>query len=113
MGMTPNGLSCWQPETAGKIFLEMTIGECLDQRAEEFPAKEATVYSCYPEFSGALDIRWTYPAYPYQANAVAKGLLTLGLKRGERFVQFGIPPEQRHAVRFLVERGVSHPGPKR
>jgi hypothetical protein len=33
--------------------------------------------------------------------------------RVERFVQFGIPPEQRYAVRFLVEWGVSHPGSKR
>jgi fatty-acyl-CoA synthase len=61
----------------------MTIGACLDQRAGEFPTKEAIVYSCYPEFGGALDIRWTYPAYRDQANAVAKGLLALGLQRGE------------------------------
>jgi fatty-acyl-CoA synthase len=83
MSMTPDGLSCWQAETAGEILLEMTIGECLDQRAEEFPTKEAIVYSCYPEFGGALDIRWTYAAYHDQVNAVAKGLLALGLRRGD------------------------------
>ena len=83
MSMTSDGLSCWQAETAGELLLDMTIGECLDQRAEEFPTKEAIVYSCYPEFGGALDIRWTYPEYRDQANSVAKGLIALGLKRGE------------------------------
>src|SRR5215471_14816613 len=83
MSMTSDGLSCWQAETAGEPLLEMTIGECLDQRAEAFPTKDAIVYSCYPEFGGALDIRWTYAAYHDQANAVAKGLLALGLKRGD------------------------------
>ena len=83
MSMTSDGLSYWQAEAAGEPLLDMTIGECLDQRAEEFPTKEAIVYSCYPEFGGALDIRWTYPAYRDQANTVAKGLLALGLKRGD------------------------------
>jgi len=31
------------------------------------------VYSCYPEFGGALDIRWTYAQYREQANATAVG----------------------------------------
>jgi fatty-acyl-CoA synthase len=83
MSMTPDGLSWWQAETAGEPLLDMTIGACLDQRAEAFPTKEAIVYSCYPEFGGALDIRWTYLAYRDQANAVAKGLMALGLKRGD------------------------------
>ncbi len=83
MGMTNDGLSYWQAETDGEPLLEMTVGQLLDQRAEEFPYREAIVYSNYPEFGGALDIRWTYPQYRDQANAVAKGLLALGLQNGD------------------------------
>src|SRR5206468_434839 len=40
------------------------------------------VYSCYPEFGDALNLRWTYRDYRDRANALARGLLALGLARG-------------------------------
>jgi fatty-acyl-CoA synthase len=83
MGMTNDGLSYWQAESEGVTLLNQTIGDLLDQRAAEHPAKEAVVYSCYPEFGGALDIRWTYQEYCARANAVAKALMALGLNKGE------------------------------
>src|SRR5215471_18785496 len=83
MGMSTDGLSYWQAETEGTRLLDTTIGDLLDRRADELPAQEAIVYSCYPEFGGALDIRWTYQEYRERANAVARGLLALGLKKGE------------------------------
>jgi fatty-acyl-CoA synthase len=83
MGMTNDGLSYWQAETDGEPLLEITIGDLLDLRAEEHPAKEALVYSCYPEFGGALDIRWTYAEYRERVNAVARGLMALGLNKGD------------------------------
>src|SRR6266700_1068941 len=83
MGMTNDGLSYWQAETDGESLLEITIGDLLDLRAQEHPAKEALVYSCYPEFGGALDIRWTYAEYRERVNAVAHGLMALGLNKGD------------------------------
>jgi fatty-acyl-CoA synthase len=83
MGMTINGLSHWQAESEGIELLDTTIGDLLDQRADELPTQEAIVYTCYPEFGGALNIRWTYQEYRERVNAVAKGLLTLGLKKGD------------------------------
>jgi fatty-acyl-CoA synthase len=83
MGMTNDGLSYWQAESEGIELLETTIDDLLDRRADELPAQEAVVYSCYPEFGDALNIRWTYQDYREQANAVAKGLLALGLNRGD------------------------------
>jgi fatty-acyl-CoA synthase len=58
MGMTQDGLSFWQAEAVGEPLLESSIGDLLDQRAAELADLEAVVYSCYPEFGGALDIRW-------------------------------------------------------
>ncbi len=83
MGMMNNGLSYWQAETEGIDLLDLTMGDLLDQRAEEIPSQEAIVYSCYPEFGDALNIRWTYLDYRNRANAVAKGLLALGLQQGD------------------------------
>lgn len=83
MGMTTDGLSYWQAETEGINLLDITIGDLLDRRADELPAQEAVVYSCYPEFGDALNIRWSYQEYRERANAVAKGLLALGLHKGD------------------------------
>jgi acyl-CoA synthetase (AMP-forming)/AMP-acid ligase II len=83
MGMMNNGLSYWQAETEGIYLLDLTLGDLLDQRAEEDPSQEAIVYSCYPAFGDALNIRCTYKDYRIRANAVAKGLLALGLNKGD------------------------------
>jgi fatty-acyl-CoA synthase len=83
MAMTNDGLSYWQAESEGIELLDITIGDLLDRRADELPAQEAVVYSCYPEFGGALDIRWTYREYRERANAVARGLMALGLNKGD------------------------------
>jgi len=81
--MTTDGLSYWQAENEGIELLDLTMGDLLDQRAEELPSQEAIVYSCYPEFGDALNIRWTYQDYRDRANAIAKGLMALGLNKGD------------------------------
>ncbi len=83
MGMTTDGLSYWQAESEGIALLEMTIGDLLDRRADELAAQEAIVYSCYPEFGDTLTLQWSYQEYRERANAVAKGLLALGLHKGD------------------------------
>ena len=83
MGMTNDGLSYWQAETEGIDLLEMTIGDLLDRRAAELPLQEAVVYSCYSEFDGSHEVRWTYQEYRERANQVACGLMALGLNKGD------------------------------
>src|SRR5581483_2720395 len=83
MSLTNDGLSYWKADSAGEPLLETTVGDLLDRRAQELPEREALVYSCYPEFDGALDIRWTYSEYRDQADEVARGLMALGLRKGE------------------------------
>ncbi|HEY6543187.1 MAG TPA: AMP-binding protein [Ktedonobacteraceae bacterium] len=83
MGMTNDGLSYWQAETGGIELLDTTLGDLLDSRAEDMSDVEAVVYSCYPEFRGALDIRWTYAEYRTRVDATARGLMALGLQKGD------------------------------
>src|SRR2546429_9908358 len=77
MGISTDGRSYWQAESEGIDLLDITIGDLLDRRADELPTQEAIVYSCYPEFGDALNIRWTYQDYHERANAVTKGLMPL------------------------------------
>ncbi len=90
MGMTKDGLSYWQAEAAGDPLLETTVGDLLDRRASELPGRNAVVYSCYPEFGGALDIRWTYQDYRDHADEVARGLMALGLKKGDHIAVWAV-----------------------
>jgi len=90
MGMTTDGLSYWQAESEGIELLDTTIGNLLDRRAEELPTQEAVVYSCYPEFGEALNLRWTYQEYRERANQVARGLMALGLHKGDHIAVWAI-----------------------
>src|SRR5258708_36302910 len=90
MGMTNDGLSYWQAESDGVPLLEMAIGDLLDRRADEIPTQEALVYSCYPEFGGAFDIRWTYQQYRERVNEIARGLMALGLNKGDHVAIWAI-----------------------
>lgn len=90
MGIPTDGLSYWQAENEGFDLLDTTIGDLLDRCTAEFPLQEAVVYSCYPEFGDAFNIRWTYREYRERANAVAKGLLALGLKKGDHIAVLAV-----------------------
>lgn len=83
MGMSNDGLAYWQAEMAGDPLLKVTIGDLLDQRASEFPEQAALVYACYPEYKDPLELHWTYQQYRQRANEVARGLMALGLQKGE------------------------------
>src|SRR5260221_8675152 len=90
MGMTTDGLSSWQAELTSEPLLEVTIGDLLDRRAQELATQDAVVYSCYPEFGGAMDIRWTYQEYRERADQVARGLLALGLNKNEHITVWAV-----------------------
>lgn len=55
----------------------MTVGELLTQTAVKYPASDALVVPYQ-------DIRWTYHELNHRAETVAAGLLSLGLRPGER-----------------------------
>src|SRR5712691_1704832 len=90
MGITNEGLSYWQAESEGIDLLDTTIGDLLDRRADELPTQEAIVYSCYPELGDALNLRWTYQDYRERANRVARGLMALGLQKGDHIAVWAV-----------------------
>jgi fatty-acyl-CoA synthase len=70
----------WEAESRGIELINLTIGDLLDERAEAIPDKEALVYK-YPEIG--LNLRLNYRQYRDEVNRLAKGLLALGIEKGE------------------------------
>lgn len=54
---------------------EKTIGEWLEYRAQENPDKEYIVFS-------DRDLRWTFKVFNDRVDRLAKGLLSIGIKKG-------------------------------
>ena len=70
----------WEAESRGIDLIHLTIGDLLDRQAAAQPDKEALVYH-YPELG--LCLRLTFREYRDEVNRLAKGLLALGINRGE------------------------------
>ena len=70
----------WDAETFGEAAIDVTIGDVLDRQAHAHPDREALVYH-YPEIG--LQLRLTYARLRDEVNRVAKGLLALGVGRGD------------------------------
>ncbi len=74
-------LAYWEAEDFGVDLIDQTLGELLDQRADEQPDKEALVYH-YPEIG--LELRLTYSQYREVVNRLAKGLIAIGVEVGDQ-----------------------------
>src|SRR5687768_10318508 len=55
--------------------MSKTLGDFLDEMASRFPENEAIVFK---------EERYTYKDFQDQANRIAKGLIKLGLKKGDK-----------------------------
>ncbi len=56
--------------------MEVTMGQLLDMQAQLYPEHEAVVYP----FEG---IRWTYSEFRYRVNQIARGMLKMGIEKGD------------------------------
>jgi fatty-acyl-CoA synthase len=74
------GRAYWEAEGFGDALLNITTGDLLNHRARSQPDKEALVYN-YPEIG--LSMRLTYRQYREESDRLSKGLLALGIGKGE------------------------------
>ena len=76
------------PDVSGKLFkdqevlsveslIEITMGDLLDETAKRFPNNDAVVYTDRP-------YRRTYAEFAAETDLVARGLMALGIKRGDK-----------------------------
>ncbi len=64
-------------------FFEVTFGDLLDQRVQEYGDKEAIRYV------SPIEGLWTYHEYRDECNKVAKSLIKLGVKKGDKVSMWG------------------------
>ncbi|MDR2516773.1 MAG: AMP-binding protein [Spirochaetaceae bacterium] len=57
-------------------YIEKTLGELLREQARERPARDFIVYA-------DRDLHWTYGEFDRRVDDLAKGLLAMGLKKGD------------------------------
>ncbi|MBL0418718.1 AMP-binding protein [Ramlibacter sp. AW1] len=79
--VTRNDASVWDAETEGFDLLDITLGDLLDRQAEEFGSQDAVVYR-YPE--EGIDLRLGFRDLRDRVDAIARGLLALGVGRGDK-----------------------------
>ena len=58
-------------------LFEDTIGAMLDRAVSRWPEREALV-------SVEQGVRWTYEEFGHRVDELARGLMSLGLERGDR-----------------------------
>ena len=56
---------------------EVTLGRLLDEAVEKWPENDAVVYT-------DRDYRLTYAQFGFEVDRWARGLMALGVKRGEK-----------------------------
>ncbi|NUZ07023.1 AMP-binding protein [Piscinibacter koreensis] len=71
----------WDAESAGVELLDLTVGELVDRQAEALGDREAVVYR-YPEIG--LDLRLGFRELRERVDAVARGLIALGVGAGDK-----------------------------
>ena len=77
MGGEMDGDLSWVAGASESPLLEITIGQALDDAAERWGDDDAVV-------SVAQGIRWSWRELAFRADAMAAGLLALGLEPGDR-----------------------------
>ncbi|WP_010137642.1 AMP-binding protein [Oceanicola sp. S124] len=70
----------WKPDDSGPEILEVTLGEMLDRQAALHPSRPAVTVD---EGAGAGGSAWSYGELRDAVDEVARGLMALGLRRGD------------------------------
>ena len=65
------------PPVAGPPYRDVTVGQLLTSLANALPQHEALVYS-------HRGLRLTFAALEQEARTIARGLMALGIARGDR-----------------------------
>jgi fatty-acyl-CoA synthase len=83
--------------TSAVPLLGMTIGEMVDSIAAKYPDNEAVV-------SVHENIRWTYREFLGRVNRVARGLMGLGVEKGDRVAIWAMNYADWIVVQFATSR---------
>jgi fatty-acyl-CoA synthase len=96
-----NNLSLWEAEDEGTQLRELTLGALLDEQAERLGGQEAVVYR-YPE--QGLELRLTFRELRDRVDAVARGLIALGVGAGDKVAVLATNLPEWLLLEFAVQK---------
>src|SRR5262249_52485986 len=102
MGLTPNGLSVWEAEPGPLPLVDATIGEVLDEAANDTPGHEAVGGSGFADLG--FDVRWTYARLRDDSHRPAQALIAARLAPGDRVAIWAPNIPEWLVVEFAVAK---------
>ena len=84
-------------------LLGETIGQCLDRVTSAYPDRDALV-SCHQE------LRFTYRQLLIEVERIARGLLAIGVERGDRVGLWSPNCAEWAIVQYASAKDRRHPG---
>jgi fatty-acyl-CoA synthase len=81
---------------AAPPFRDVTVGDLLSRLAQALPDREALVYGDRPRF--------TFAALEQEARTIARGLMALGVARGERVVLWATNVPEWVVLQFAIAK---------
>jgi acyl-CoA synthetase (AMP-forming)/AMP-acid ligase II len=83
MGIAKAGISHWVPERGEEPQMrDITVGDLLDEAADQWPEHEAVVFSAYEDLG--ISARWSFAELRERARRVGRALIASGIEPGER-----------------------------
>ncbi|MEK4875853.1 AMP-binding protein [Bacillus sp. FSL W8-0102] len=76
-------------------LLRKTVGQLLEEKVHDFPDHEALVYA-------DRNLRWTYSELNEECNLVAKGLMALGVEKGDHLAVWTTNTPEWVALQFAT-----------
>ena len=103
MPKTNNNLAEWVGDISEANLAQISIGELLAEAAKQYPSSEALVYAHQPDIE---EQRWTYNELDTVSSNLAKGLIELGLSRGDAVGVWG----PNHPEWIIIEYALAKAG---
>jgi len=86
-----------RPSMSAPPFRDVTVGDLLTRLAQSLPDREALVYADGPP-------RFTFATLEQEARTIARGLMALGVARGERVVLWATNVPEWVVLQFAVAK---------
>ena len=103
MPKTNNNLAEWVGDISEANLAQISIGELLAEAAKQYPSSEALIYAHQPDIE---EQRWTYNELDTVSSNLAKGLIELGLSRGDAVGVWG----PNHPEWIIIEYALAKAG---
>src|SRR5688500_6549508 len=95
-------LAWWEADPGDLPLVDQTVGALLDDAAMRGPDHEAVAVSAFGDVG--CYVRWSYTELRQRADALARGLMAVGVERGDRVAIWAPNVAEWLVVEFAVAK---------